>query len=492
MGIFASHPSLYRTSRRIVIWTAFLLLGLASVHAQYSRRPQAGKGPRATGLLELAANGKAHLIPIAVLINGKFYDAAAYKASPVPMALYSGTVYEAFRTGVSQGLFTAGGARQLENSWIAEGTWQAAGTAPAKTAHQAESAPVMEKDDAPPVLRRPSPAKPAPDNSSSEAKPPDTKPQSQPAPASTASTSSDNKTNAPPAVASNAPQKAAPPDKAVTQDQVQDKDQKSGQDDKDQPVLRRGIPPGSTLSKTGQSKQPEPTLTSKHSPAATAAPKAPSPPGALQLLPAISDADGPDPRPYSYDASPQQQQDFRKKMLALAAAEVRKRAAALGVINSEPGTSTSASQRKSVTAQKAQPKFDDIQFRVFDLANSNEPILVLTAKAVIEKAVSAKAPPGARLSQHPIEATPPDLQYFVTLAGRYDINGELHKLFSNVTDTRHLDAIPPMELIDAVDADGDGRGELLFRKTYESGSAFVIYRATADQLWPLFEGTPGQ
>ena len=496
MGIFASHSSLYRTSRRIVIWTAVLLLGLASVHAQYGHRPQVSKGPRATGLLELAANGKAHLIPIAIIINGKFYDAAAYKASPVPMALYSGTVYEAFRTGVSQGLFTAGGARQLENSWIAEGTWQAAGTAPAKTAHQAESAPVMEKDEGPPVLRHPSPPKPPADSNSTETKPSGTQSQSSPQ-APTTPSASDTKTNTPPPAAGNAPQKSAAPNKDLAQDQAQAQDQKAGQDDKDHPVLRRGIPPGSTMSgsamsKTAQSTVPEPPLTSKASSAARPSPKDSTQTGPVQRLPAISDADGPDPRPYSYDASPQQQQDFRKRMLAVAAVEVRNRAAALGVINSEPGMSVAASQRKSGTAQKAQPKFDDIQFRVFDLANSNEPILVLTAKAVIEKAASAKAPSGARLPPHPIEATASDLQYFVTLAGRYDINGELHKLFSNVTDTRHLDAIPRMELIDAVDADGDGRGELLFRKTYESGSAFVIYRATADQLWPLFEGTPGQ
>src|SRR5207237_9205006 len=147
---------------------------------------------------------------------------------------------------------------------------------------------------------------------------------------------------------------------------------------------------------------------------------------------------------------------------------------------------------KPDTEQKPQPESNDIQYHGIVLANDNEPILVLTANAVIEKAASAKAPSGARLPPHPIEATASDLQYFVTLAGRYDINGELHKLFSNVTDTRHLDAIPRMALIDAVDADGDGRGELLFRKTYETGRAVVIYRATAAQLWPLFTGTPGQ
>jgi len=45
-------------------------------------------------------------------------------------------------------------------------------------------------------------------------------------------------------------------------------------------------------------------------------------------------------------------------------------------------------------------------------------------------------------------------------------------------------------LIDAIDADGDGRGELLFRRTTDAGTSFAIYRVTADRLRPLYEGTP--
>jgi len=50
--------------------------------------------------------------------------------------------------------------------------------------------------------------------------------------------------------------------------------------------------------------------------------------------------------------------------------------------------------------------------------------------------------------------------------------------------------LPRYEFIDAVDADGDGRGELLFRQVWDSGSGFAVYRVIGDRLWPLYESKP--
>src|SRR6202163_2323714 len=120
---------------------------------QYGHKPASAKGPRALGLIQLSPKGKARLTPIAIMMDGKFYGAGSYKAAPVPMALDFGIVYEGFRTGVSQGVFTITQPGQLNHVWIAEGTWLPAGMkAPEKS--KKYSTPVIEDKDAPPVLHR--------------------------------------------------------------------------------------------------------------------------------------------------------------------------------------------------------------------------------------------------------------------------------------------------------------------------------------------------
>src|ERR1700733_647496 len=139
-----SRPTLYRTAQRCVIFTVFALAiflqtALPQTLPPPSSHKKTNKGPRALGLLELPPKGKAHLIPITILIDGKYYDASAYKAAPVPMALWSDTVYEAVRSGVSLGLFTVTGALQAKDpnkamEWMGEGTWQTASEVKAKAA----------------------------------------------------------------------------------------------------------------------------------------------------------------------------------------------------------------------------------------------------------------------------------------------------------------------------------------------------------------------
>jgi hypothetical protein len=189
--------------------------------------------------------------------------------------------------------------------------------------------------------------------------------------------------------------------------------------------------------------------------------------GPLEFIPAISDADGPQPRPYAYQLKLEEEQALLKKMLAMAADEVRARATHLGPESSAEKPKVATKKSKLAPA----PEFHGTQLRVFDLSNSNEPVLVLTAQAKFPAA--------------------PDLDFIIALVARQDIYADLHKVFAQTTDDKHLDVLPRYDLIDAVDADGDGVGELLFRETWDSGNAFAVYRVIGDQLWPLFEGKPG-
>jgi len=414
---------LYRSAGRVVILTTLALIFAQIVAAQYGRTGTVSKGPRALALIELAPSGKARLIPVTILYNGQFYDASVYKADPVPMALESGTIYEGERTGTSQGLFTVTGALQVRNSWVGQGTWQPKGAAPPQSRKAALPARPPDEDvEGPPRLRRPSSERPKP-----------TEPTLPPAQA--------------PAVAP-ASNPATPPAPSPASA------------DTDHPVLRRGKPLPSPPQEPAQASSPAPVMK-----------------GAAQtvrIFPAISDAGGPEPMPFTYDLKPEEEQQFRQKMLALASAEVEARAKRLASETIEAAPPARPARRGKAAVKAPQPSFDDVQLRVFDLASNNEPVLVLTAKA--------------HMPQRPA-TTATGLQYYVTLVARNDIYGELHKVLVDTTDNQHMDVEPRLELVDAVDADGDGRGDLLLRQISDAGSVFVVDRVIGDQVRTLFQGT---
>jgi hypothetical protein len=365
------------------------------------------------------------------MVDGKFYDASIYKATPVPMALEPDTVYEAERTGVPAGLFTVTKAAEAGGTWLGDGMWMEAGAKPPSTGRKAETKPREEEEDKPPVLRRPGAEPPA-----------------QAKPAETQGGTNAQASPTPPKTSESAPAESGQPEKSAAPTQP------SGTDDSERPRLRRGTP-------EQHPSAPKETAPSTPAPAEHVSPARSSPPKAQpQQLPAISDAGGPDPRPYTYELKPREEREFRQKMLALAATEALKRQTAPMVSPSSSGG------KKKSAAPGAQPQFQNVNLKVFDLSSSNEPVLVLSAT---ESAASRRD---------------------VLLVARTDLYGELRTIFFGVTDARHLDLSPRRQLIDAVDADGDGRGELLFRQTSDAGSAYAVYRVTPDRLVPLFEGVP--
>jgi hypothetical protein len=414
-------------------------------------------------------------------MDGKFFDAGSYKAAPVPMALDFGIVYEGFRTGVSQGVFTITQPGQLNHVWIAEGTWLPAGAIDPNKQKKYSTPVIADEDkDGPPVLHRRS-EKADSDSSSDKDKKDQQKPATAPAPPATAPPP----TTAPPASAPTPPETAKAPATAET---AKASAAASASDetieDPNRPRLRRGKPDSSARREPFTTFDPltdaAPGTSSGTSSgtgkldAKTAKDSAAAPPQ-IVFIPAISDAGGPDPRPYTYDVKPAEEAIYRNKMLDLAATQLHAQASAATKEAAPASKKSSLGKSTGKAAGKVpKPAFDDVSLRIFDLSNSNEPVLVLSAKT---------HPPADATGS---SAEPKE----ITLIARTNLEGELRKLFFSQTDSRHLDVTPRMELIDAVDADGDGRGELLFRRTSDDGSAYAIYRVTADRLWPLFEGMP--
>src|SRR5439155_17173643 len=185
-----------------------------------------------------------------------------------------------------------------------------------------------------PSSEKPNSANKPAENKPAESKPPESKPQAAPP-------------TSPPAIASGTATSAPPPAGEIP-----------APEDKDHPVLRRGIP-----TRTTQPKKVDAPATNQPPAAAATKAKSSGATGAVQLIPAVSDADGADPRPYAYDAKPEQMQEFRKKMLALAVVELRARARQIGSAAAESVAPARAArgQHRSATAPKLQPNFEDVQ-----------------------------------------------------------------------------------------------------------------------------------
>jgi len=354
------------------------------------------------------------------MIDGKFYDASVYKADPIPMALQPGTVYEGLKAGVSQGLFTVSNPVP-QHGWLGLGSWKSnEQIAAEKEKAKARSAKLAEKpaDDfkagGPPRLSRtPEGAHPQAAETTKPAESASEKP---------ASEDSDR-----PVLKKPTPPPQAAPSSAV--------------DDSDRPMLRRQQP-GEVSEQTKIEPDEKPLQ------------------GKLNVIPAISDADGPQPHPYTYETKPEEDQNFMKKMTAMAADEVKRRAEML-----------SSDASKKTKSSGTPPEFHDQQLKVLDISGTNEAVLIFSATATV--------------------AWRSDLQFSTVVVARQDIYGDLHKVFAHTADNNHLDMQPRYEFIDAVDADGDGRGELLFKQVGDSGTGYAIYRVIGDRLWPLFESKPG-
>ena len=224
-------------------------------------------------------------------------------------------------------------------------------------------------------------------------------------------------------------------------------------DDADRPVLRRRSPT-----------QPEPASTPQPSPApSTQAPAQGSPAPRVKLpvitsgtktFVAVSDNDPTDVRSFAFKWKSGEEQQMEAKMRKLALAQLPQE-----------------------NAQLNTGSLQNVVMRSFDLDLSNDAVVVFSAEIPGSYlAAGGKGTPGKFISR------------YVTVIARVDFEGVPQRLASSVTDSSRLDVAPRLELIDAVDVDGDGLAELLFREYGFDDKSFIIYGVGRSTVTKVFEG----
>ncbi|WP_041856066.1 hypothetical protein [Candidatus Korobacter versatilis] len=448
-------------------------------------KPKPRTGPRAISVLEKDAQGNTRLVPVTIWINDRYYDASQYQANPIPMVAEPGTVYEILQTNIPLAWFTTEEPRQIHGNWISAGTWQ-------KKKGEYASSPAkvevnMGRDGDRPVLKRHgqsgSSSTSSSDSGSSHGDGDPDRPtlkksktaQSDDSSAST--TTQDNDADRPTLKKSKSAQSddnsdsgstptiakrsAAPVDENLAHD--------TNESDPDRPTLRKNTT-GANLSDNDKPLSIPTGMTQ------AAAPKKIAPQSGTSVVEqyiAISDPQKSEYRPYKYELKPEDMPPWTAKVQKIAGPLLEKWAMGHGGVKLPPNLT-----------------FTDFDIRAFDVDYNNNPEFVFTASYTPEASVPAKKRPGVKAAPAPAPSKP--VTYYLTVVARTDSNGDASAIFSQITDNTRLDAYGRLELIDAVDAEGYGRGSLLFREYNDVSKAFVLYRVDAYNLTKLFEGASGE
>src|SRR5438445_8321046 len=178
-------------SRSKVLASAVLVLVCAAAFTTAVAQRRKAHKLRATAVLEVTTDSagivSTRVIPITILDEGTFHEAGIYKATPQPMALDKGIVYEGQTSGIPVGYATILSSTN-NKGWTGLGKWQLAEakktpTPPPVTTgddrpvfHRGDAAPTptpssTDSDNTPagapddadrPILRRRTPEKPEP------------------------------------------------------------------------------------------------------------------------------------------------------------------------------------------------------------------------------------------------------------------------------------------------------------------------------------------
>ncbi len=465
--------------------------------AQYPGRTDkaAAKAPvlRSIAVLEWTGDpGKpsaSRLIPVAVFDGNQLNDGNIYLNRPQPLALDSGTEYELQQKGTPIGRFDLVQAGEQDGTWRGYGAWkplnaaaQAAAKAAVNTSSLYASAPVADDDH--PVLHRKHPKGTDSDETPAA-------PKSDPAADSSADPDrpSLHKKNADPTSASGDGSGSVDPErptlhrKTTISDPAADSGTSTAAPDPDRPTLHRTHK--STADEAGMAEtslatpDPDRPRLKRGKPAgldSAEAPKLDGLPATLQQAVAVSDAATHPDHPWRYSwADPADEDKMRSSLLDIARHELGLDPPAAPAKPARPARNTAAHRKPAPTPPAPDPvELADVRFQVFELAFGSPATMVLAAATPADR--DAPADPAAA----------PAPRKHITLIAQPDLYGGILVIHKNLTDERHLDQTPQMRLVDAVDAMGDNRAELLFELRSDGQRQFALYRVTRGKAEQIF------
>jgi hypothetical protein len=420
------------------------------------------------------------LIPVSLFIDGKLDDAGVYLARPVPFALLTGNVYELQKAGTPLGTLNLEFARHLiapetatttyDDGWFGYGRFAPPaiekkstlkGTAVAVSLNgldEDESAPHFSSRSATPGSG--GAAKPTPGSASAStdtpADDPDRPVLHRSASSQDQTASSGGSGDAPADDADRPTLRRRTPEQTQAAKADQSNTGNSLNDDKNRPMLHRGKPEG--------------TFTD------TDIPKLSGLPGDQDLhqLAAVSDAADRPPHDFSrtWEGDDERQAILTKMEAAartlLAAYETANAVAPATPAPPPPSKQAATSRVRHSAAKEAPPPppepLLDEQLSGYMLSYGGAATFVYHAHT---------------------DGLGPMLR-FVTLVAQVNMEGEPEIALKNVTDAAHLDRMPRMRLVDAVDAEASNRASLLFELRAQNSRQFALYRVIGGQATQTF------
>ncbi len=459
---------------------------LAQYPGQVTNKPKETPAMRSVAVVEwtgddLSKAKSSRLIPISVWDGKEFQDGGIFLARPQPMALDPGVEYELLQNGRKTGYFDIDGAGRQQSGWFGQGKWKPLPSAPSAAELVRQRAAVKidaeDEDSDEPILHRKHPA--------GESDTPTDSAQTEKAPlpdgdrptlhrggdAAGESGSSEPTLHRGGDTGSSSSNAAPDPDRPRLKPTTPAAD-----DDPDRPKLGKKQPQQNSddlVSSIPSSGDPDRPTLKRGAPAGYGNEVLPTmiglPPDLKQQL-AVSDPKTLKDHPWDYSwANP----DDPRAMKEALETEARK---ALGLL---PPPAPAPAPKKPATAAKRKPapepppppppaELEDEQFRVFELSYGGGATMVFSAWADVT------------------DASQKSTRKFVTLIAQPDLYGGVSVLAKITTDSAHLDIKPRMRLIDAVDAMGDNRGELVFELRGQAERQFALYRVLRGQAAQVF------